>query len=66
MEINKENILDFMREKLYKPMNINELEKTFNITDSSEFKEFVKLMNQLENDGEVIRTRTNTYGLPEK
>ncbi|OEF99721.1 ribonuclease R [Vulcanibacillus modesticaldus] len=64
--MNKENILDFMREKLYKPMNISELEEVFEIKNAQKFKEFIKLMNELEENGEIIRTRTNRYGLPEK
>jgi len=66
MEIKKENILEFMRETLYKPMSIKELEEVFEVSDSGSFKEFVKLMNQLEENGDIIRTRTNLYGLPEK
>ncbi|MGD9677666.1 MAG: ribonuclease R [Vulcanibacillus sp.] len=66
MDINRKNVLDFMRDKIYKPMDIKELEKTFDIKNSGEFKEFVKLMNELEENGEVIRTRANNYGIPEK
>jgi len=66
MLVNKESILDFMREQLYKPMTINELEEVFGTFDGNDFKDFVKLMNGLEESGEIIRTRTNRYGLPEK
>ncbi|MGD9679419.1 MAG: ribonuclease R, partial [Vulcanibacillus sp.] len=66
MSIDKKDVLDFMREKIYKPSNIKELEKTFEITNAEQFKEFVKLMNELEESGEVIRTRANNYGIPEK
>ncbi|MFX0560469.1 ribonuclease R [Tepidibacillus infernus] len=66
MQATKDNILDFMREKLYKPMTIRELEEVFAIEGAQNFKEFVKLMNELEENGEIVRTRANTYGLPEK
>lgn len=66
LNIKKESILEFMREKLYKPMTIDELEEVFGSFDSDGFKDFIKLMNQLEENGEIVRTRTNCYGLPEK
>jgi len=66
MDIKKENILDFMKEKLYKPMTVKELEEVFTIEGAQDFKEFVKMMNELEDSGEIIRTKTNCYGLPEK
>jgi len=66
MEVKKKNILDFMEEKLYKPMTISELEQVFDIKSAADFKQFIKLMNELEENGEIVRTRTNRYGLPEK
>ncbi len=66
MDVTKENILDFMREKIYKPMTISELEEAFGTFSSEDFKSFVKLMNNLEENGEIVQTRTNRYGLPEK
>ena len=66
MNVTKENILDFMKENLYKPMTIKELEEAFGTFEANGFKEFVKLMNLLEENGEVVRTRTNRYGIPGK
>ena len=66
MEINKQEILEFMRDKIYKPLNIKELETVFELEGSEEFKKFIRLMNELEETGEVVRTRTNNYGIPEK
>jgi ribonuclease R len=62
----KEILLDFMGELKYKPMTVNELFEQFDGEESEEFKELVKLLNELENEGKVIRTRANTYGLPER
>ncbi|WP_232696595.1 ribonuclease R [Brevibacillus daliensis] len=60
------DILSFMREQVYHPMTINELEEAFSLSGSNEFKDLVKTLNQLETRGEIIRTRTNRYGVPEK
>lgn len=62
----EQDILAFMREQAYHPMTVAELEAAFGITDSDDFKELVKTLNQLEDSGEIIRTRTNRYGVPEK
>ncbi|HEU5140936.1 MAG TPA: ribonuclease R, partial [Bacillales bacterium] len=61
-----EHLLKYMREEADKPLKISELETAFGIEDSSEFKEFVKTLNYMENEGLLVRTRSNRYGLPEK
>lgn len=61
-----ERLLSFMREESYKPLTVKELEEAFGIDDSSEFKEFVKALVIMEEQGLVIRTRSNRYGIPEK
>lgn len=62
----QEKILAFMREQAYHPMTVKELEEAFELKDSASFKELVKTLNALEASGEVIRTRANRYGVPEK
>jgi ribonuclease R len=64
--IDSNKILDFMREDAYKPMTVQELEESLNIEESVQFKELVKALVKLEEDGLIIRTRSNTYGVPEK
>jgi len=64
--INDIQLLDFMREKAYKPMTYQELEKQFGLTTAEEFKYFVKLLVKLEEEGKIIRTRNERYGLPER
>ncbi|WP_223069853.1 ribonuclease R [Paenibacillus caui] len=59
-------LLDFMRETAYKPMTYQELEEHFQISDASEFKGFLKLLNQLEQSGKIVLTRTQRYGIPER
>ncbi|MEH7237200.1 ribonuclease R [Bacillus sp. JJ1562] len=62
--INK--LLDFMKEEAYKPLTIQELEAAFGISGSEDFKDFVKALVVMEEQGLVVRTRSNRYGLPEK
>lgn len=64
--ITETELLAFMRETAYKPMTYQELEEHFQITDASEFKEFLKMLNRLEQEGQIILTRTNRYGVPER
>lgn len=55
-----------MRETAYKPMTYQELEQHFEIQDADEFKQFLKLLNELEQRGEILRTRSDRYGVPER
>ncbi|MDF2814854.1 MAG: rnr, partial [Paenibacillus sp.] len=65
--ITAEQVLQFVREKAYKPMTYQELAQHFEVSDDAdEFKAFLKILNQLENDGAIIRTRTERYGVPER
>ncbi|ALC82367.1 ribonuclease R [Bacillus gobiensis] len=61
-----DRVLAFMKEEAYKPLTVQEIEELLNITDSDDFKELVKALVQLENEGRVVRTRSDRYGLPEK
>jgi ribonuclease R len=64
--IEKHTIVDFMREQAYKPLTVQELEHAFDIESAAELKELIQLLNDLESAGEVIRTRTNRFGVPER
>ncbi|WP_333887757.1 ribonuclease R [Clostridium sp.] len=61
----KEAIVDFMKEQAYKPMNIKELERVFCIkkTDTKNFK---KIVDEIEREGNIVKTRTNRYGIPDR
>lgn len=61
----KSIILGFMKEQAYKPMDIQELAKIFGIS-KRDMKSFKKLIKTMENEGSIIKTRTNHYGIPEK
>ncbi|AJY75047.1 ribonuclease R family protein [Paenibacillus beijingensis] len=64
--ITEQNLLDFMRETAYKPMTYQELEQHFTFEDASEFKTFLQMLNQLEEEGKILRSRTERYGVPER
>jgi ribonuclease R len=61
-----DKLLQYMKDEAYKPLTVQELEQAFGIEDSSDFKEFVKALVQMEEKGLVVRTRSNRYGLPQK
>lgn len=61
-----ERLLHYMKDEAYKPLTVQELETALGVTDSAEFKDFVKALVQMEEKGLVVRTRSNRYGLPEK
>ena len=55
-----------MRETAYKPMTVQELEQSFGLEGAEDFKAFLKLLNELEEEGKIYRTRNNRYGVPER
>jgi ribonuclease R len=61
-----DKLLHYMRDEAYKPLTVQELEEAFGITDSGDFKEFVKALVKMEEKGLVVRTRSNRYGLPQR
>jgi len=61
-----ERLMTFMRDEAYKPLTVQELEEAFEITEADEFKELVKALVSMEEQGLVVRTRSNRYGVPEK
>ena len=64
MEI-KETLISFMTEQAYKPMNIAELSKVFSIKKAN-MRDFNDLLAGMEKNGEIVKTRTEHYGIPEK
>jgi len=61
----KETLISFMTEQAYKPMNIAELSKVFNIKKAN-MRDFIELLMGMEKNGEIVKTRTEHYGIPEK
>ncbi|WP_313892973.1 ribonuclease R [Psychrobacillus sp.] len=64
MENIKETLLELMNAEEYKPMTTKELELHFGFEDADEFKELVKTLVQMEEKGQVVRSRSNRYGIP--
>jgi len=64
--LTEQDVLDFMQETAYKPMTYQEMEQHFGIEDAQEFKAFLKLLIQMEQEGKIIRTRSERYGIPER
>lgn len=62
----KTRLLNFMKEESYKPMTVQEIQEVLEIQGAAEFKELVKMLVQLEQTGEIVRSRTNRYGVPER
>ncbi|TXK83670.1 ribonuclease R [Paenibacillus sp. N3.4] len=62
----EKEILQLMQEEAYKPMSYKELEKHFGIESAAEFKDFIKLLNQLEESGHILRGGNDRYGVPER
>lgn len=62
----KERILDYIKENSTKPLSVQELEEALALENAEEFKELVVSLNELELEGDLVRTRKNRFGLPDK
>src|SRR5690625_3115686 len=65
-----ESIIDKMRsyfkENVTRPLSVEEIQDVLGIDHSADFKELIKSLNDLEASGELVRTRKDRFGLPEK
>ncbi|MCP8617663.1 ribonuclease R [Salirhabdus salicampi] len=61
----KERIMEHFHENA-KPLSVDEIEEIFKLQGSNDFTELMKTLNELEQEGELVRTRKNRYGIPEK
>lgn len=61
----KNKLLSYMKEDAYKPLSYSELRKEFQEDFSTE-AEFEAVLNSLLEDGSIIITRKNKYGVTEK
>src|SRR5690606_6452509 len=62
----EQELLDFMREKAYKPMTYQELEKHWGIDSADDFKAFLRMLTGMEQEGKILLTRNQRYGVPER
>lgn len=56
-------IIEYMRTNAYKPMTADELKDCFQVEEADAFK---SILDRLEEEGLIVRTRTNRYGVPER
>ncbi|PAD22854.1 ribonuclease R [Terribacillus saccharophilus] len=66
MEEIKQKILAYFKENAAKPLTVEEIEEHLTLDEASEFNVLVKGLNELEAEGQLVRTRSNRFGLPEK
>ena len=59
----KENIIKLLEDQTFTYRKIDELAQYFEMTSTEDYIQFIKLMNQLENDGLIIRNKMNEYYL---
>ncbi len=60
-----EKILGFMKEKAYKPLLLSELIAVLDVPQG-DVLEFQSLLDEIESEGSVIKTKKKRYGVPEK
>ena len=61
----KDKILAFMKDEAYKPLTFKELLQAFEIQGKMK-KTLLVALNELEDEGKIIFTRSERYGVPEK
>jgi len=63
--ITEQQVLNVIKSIDYKPMTYQELEQQLEIQAASDFKELVKILNELEHTGVIVQNKSHRYGLPE-
>lgn len=66
MMVTRQEVIEFMETDAYKPLTVQELTQAFDVSSADDFKAFMKLLNTMEEAGDVVRTRTDRYGVPER
>ncbi len=64
--VDRQEILEYMQHDAYRPLTVHELLEVFHLTSADDFRAFLKLLNDMEEKGEIVRTRTDRYGVPER
>ena len=62
MILNRESILNYMKQGSYRPLNYQELLSALEVEDEAEF---AALLGRMEKDGDIVVTRKHKYGVPE-
>ncbi|NLB18114.1 MAG: hypothetical protein GX825_05135, partial [Syntrophomonadaceae bacterium] len=58
MAVDKEAILEHMRQKSYRPLKFKELRETFDIEDEAEFS---AILGKMEKEGDIVVNRKHKY-----
>lgn len=61
----RDEILEYMRRKAYRPLTVAELARVF-LPDGKNLTAFKKLLREMEAEGLIYQTRAARYGLPEQ
>jgi len=61
----KEKILEFMKKEAYKPLNSEDLAEEMELK-GTELSELWTVLDQLEKNADIIKTRYDKYGVPER
>lgn len=61
-----EDILHYLRHRAEKPLKVADLKQIYTIDDADTFKTLMATLNDLENQGLIVKTRSKRYGIPEK
>ncbi len=63
--VNKNTVLEYMRQDSYHPLSYTDLMEVFEIQAEEEGK-FSRVLGTLEKQGDIIKTRKKKYGLPDQ
>ncbi|SDC70088.1 MULTISPECIES: ribonuclease R [unclassified Candidatus Frackibacter] len=61
----KQMILNFMRNEAYKPLTAEELLAAFEIPKEEQDR-FIDIIERMEENGEIVKTRRGRYGVPDR
>ncbi len=61
----REQIITFMKEKAFRPLSVQELGDKLGIHEK-EHPVLLRVLKDMEREGDVVRTRKGRYGIPEK
>ncbi|NLV16237.1 MAG: ribonuclease R [Syntrophomonadaceae bacterium] len=62
MAIDKDTILEYMRQQAYRPLKYQELREVLHIKDEAEFS---AILGKMEKEGDIVVNRKHKYGVPE-
>ncbi|WP_079475507.1 ribonuclease R [Marinococcus halophilus] len=62
----KQILLNYLKNDSAGPATIEEIQETLQADSAEDIKRLMKTLNEMEDSGDVVRTRSNRYGIPEK